>query len=195
MVGAPWGGAKYNFNRKKVIRCYFTERILPSGKPKGNIDAELVLHSMIEYSNYDKAVIVSGDGDFYCLIEYLEKQDKLLRLIIPNRYDFSSLLRKFNTYMLYMNGLKDKLYVYTVSVMLQIPSFWFYFAHGVTSLNAVKPYIKNFTLLVHIHIVCHLLLLPHPSFFVIVPGLLISLICCSPHLYYPCRQTLEHLLL
>lgn len=83
--------------------------ILPSGKPKGNIDAELVLHSMIEYSNYDKAVIVSGDGDFYCLIEYLEKQKKLLRLVIPNRNDFSSLLRKFNAYMLFMNGLKDKL--------------------------------------------------------------------------------------
>jgi len=25
----------------------------------------------IEYSNYDKAVIVSGDGDFYCLHEFL----------------------------------------------------------------------------------------------------------------------------
>lgn len=34
------------------------------GKPKGNIDAELVLHSAaIEYPKYDKAVIVSGDGD------------------------------------------------------------------------------------------------------------------------------------
>src|SRR3989338_8852343 len=30
---------------------------------KGNVDAELVLHSMIEYPNYDKAIIVSGDGD------------------------------------------------------------------------------------------------------------------------------------
>jgi len=83
--------------------------VLPSGKPKGNIDAELVLHAMIEYSNYDKAVIVSGDGDFYCLIEYLEKQNKLLKLIIPNRHDFSSLLRKFASHMLFMNGLKDKL--------------------------------------------------------------------------------------
>ena len=31
---------------------------------KGNVDAELVLHTMIEYPNYDKAIIVSGDGDF-----------------------------------------------------------------------------------------------------------------------------------
>src|SRR3989344_8070644 len=43
------------------------------GKPKGNVDAELVLHAAaIEYQNYDKAVIVSGDGDFGCLHEFLE---------------------------------------------------------------------------------------------------------------------------
>ena len=41
---------------------------------KGNVDAELVLHTMIQYNNYNKAVIVSGDGDFHCLIEYLEKR-------------------------------------------------------------------------------------------------------------------------
>lgn len=35
------------------------------GRIKGNVDAELVLHAMIEYHNYDKAVIVSGDGDFF----------------------------------------------------------------------------------------------------------------------------------
>ena len=64
-------------------------------KIKGNVDAELVLHSMIQYKNYDKAVIVSGDGDFHCLVEYLEGKGKLLKILAPtNRY--SSLLRKFN---------------------------------------------------------------------------------------------------
>lgn len=38
---------------------------------KGNVDADLVLHTMIEYKKYDKAIIVSGDGDFYCLVDYL----------------------------------------------------------------------------------------------------------------------------
>ena len=33
-------------------------------KIKGNVDAELVLHTMIEYPNYDRAIIISGDGDF-----------------------------------------------------------------------------------------------------------------------------------
>ena len=82
---------------------------LPDGRVKGNIDAELVLHTMIEYPNYDKAVIVSGDGDFHCLIEYLKKQDKLEKLIVPNRYKFSSLLRKFASHMAFMNDLRAKL--------------------------------------------------------------------------------------
>ncbi|MCD6134687.1 MAG: NYN domain-containing protein [Candidatus Omnitrophica bacterium] len=82
---------------------------LPDGRVKGNIDAELVLHAMIEYSNYDKAVIVSGDGDFYCLIDYLKKNNKLGRLIVPNRHKFSSLLRKFTKDMTFMNDLRGKL--------------------------------------------------------------------------------------
>src|SRR3989339_1477418 len=32
---------------------------------KGNVDAELVLHAMIQYKNYQQAVVVTGDGDFY----------------------------------------------------------------------------------------------------------------------------------
>src|SRR5438045_3316091 len=47
-----------------------TVRYFVDGKEtyKGNVDAELVLHaSAIEYAHYDKAIIVSGDGDFACL--------------------------------------------------------------------------------------------------------------------------------
>ena len=82
---------------------------LPDETYKGNVDAELVFHTMIQYNNYDKALIVSGDGDFYCLIEYLIKQEKMKRLIIPNKYRFSSLLRKFSHLITFLNGTKQKL--------------------------------------------------------------------------------------
>jgi len=62
---------------------------------KGNVDAELVLHAMIQYKNYNQAVIVTGDGDFHCLIEYLEGKEKLMKILAPTRH-YSSLLRKFN---------------------------------------------------------------------------------------------------
>jgi len=73
------------------------------------VDAELVLHTMIEYPNYDKAIIVSGDGDYYCLIEYLETHNKLSKVFIPNKKSYSSLLRKYNRYMAYVTELRAKL--------------------------------------------------------------------------------------
>lgn len=80
------------------------------GKPKGNVDAELVLHAAaIEYPNYDKAVIVSGDGDFYCLHKYLKRNKKLLRIIIPNTKSESSLLKPFQKYKTFIIYEKQKL--------------------------------------------------------------------------------------
>jgi uncharacterized LabA/DUF88 family protein len=77
---------------------------------KGNVDAELVLHSMIEYPHYNQAIIVSGDGDFYCLVEYLEKNHKLAKIIVPNQ-KYSSLLRKYAKYVFPINIAKEKLKV------------------------------------------------------------------------------------
>ncbi|MCF7830444.1 NYN domain-containing protein [Candidatus Gracilibacteria bacterium] len=81
-----------------------------NGVVKGNCDAELVLHCMIEHENYDKAIIVSGDGDFHCLIDYLIKKNKLAKVGIPNKKKYSSLLREFrHPYFFYISNLKDKL--------------------------------------------------------------------------------------
>src|SRR3972149_7187426 len=80
------------------------------GKPKGNVDADLVLHAAaVEFSKYDKAVIVSGGGDFYCLHEYLKKKQKLLRIIVPNSKSESSLLRSFQKYKTFIEFEKHKL--------------------------------------------------------------------------------------
>ncbi len=64
---------------------------------KGNVDADLVLWAMKEMSNYEKAIIVSGDGDFYTLIEYLAEKNRLLKILTPNRY-YSSLFNKFEDF-------------------------------------------------------------------------------------------------
>lgn len=79
------------------------------GKIKGNVDAELVLNAMKEIPNYDKALIISGDGDFCCLIDYLKKMNKLLNLMIPDVNQYSSLLRKFSPDIVFMNNLRGKL--------------------------------------------------------------------------------------
>ncbi|MDP3965868.1 MAG: NYN domain-containing protein, partial [bacterium] len=81
------------------------------GTTKGNCDAELVLQAMIEYGNYDKAVIVTGDGDFYCLVNHLLEKERLSVLLIPDRLRFSALLKfkEFRHYLRFMNDLREKI--------------------------------------------------------------------------------------
>lgn len=98
-----------NLQKYGYILVFKNTLTLPKGTVKGNVDAELVLHTMIEFPNYDKAVIVSGDGDFYCLVDHLIRRDKFLKLIIPNRYKYSSLYRKSQEYLFFLNGLREKL--------------------------------------------------------------------------------------
>jgi uncharacterized LabA/DUF88 family protein len=99
----------YTFLQSAGFLCVFKPTLeYKDGTTKGNCDAELVLHAMIEYPNYDKAIIVTGDGDFYCLVQYLIEKNKLHSLLIPNRARFSALLKlkEFRQYLKYMNDLK-----------------------------------------------------------------------------------------
>jgi uncharacterized LabA/DUF88 family protein len=75
---------------------------------KGNVDAELVLYAMKELPNYDQAIIVSGDGDFFGLVEYLEEQGKLASLMTPN-WQYSSLLKPFESKIIRLDQQRKQL--------------------------------------------------------------------------------------
>ncbi len=75
---------------------------------KGNVDAELVLEAMIQLNNYEKAVIVTSDGDFACLVKYLSKIDKLSK-VITTHAKYSSLLRQFASFITPVKLIKDKI--------------------------------------------------------------------------------------
>ncbi len=80
------------------------------GKIKGNVDADLVLRAMIEIEAYDKAVIVSNDGDFYSLVEHLRAKDKLKAVLSPNAKYCSGLLKQAaKDRMQFMDDLQNKL--------------------------------------------------------------------------------------
>ncbi len=80
------------------------------GLVKGNVDAELVLQAMIDYHEYKKAVIVTSDGDFYCLVRYLYEKDKLEKVVSPNRDKCSALLKiAARDRIVFMNDLREKL--------------------------------------------------------------------------------------
>lgn len=76
---------------------------------KGNCDAELVLQAMIDLKHYHQAVLVTGDGDFACLVRYLVKERKLKRLIVPDRNRHSFLLHPFRSHTTFLSTMRDRL--------------------------------------------------------------------------------------
>jgi uncharacterized LabA/DUF88 family protein len=114
-IGYKAGNEKfYGFLQRSGYICIFKPTLeLADGRIKGNVDAELVLHAMIEFQHYDRAIIVSGDGDFRCLVEYLLEQKKLAKMLIPNQFKYSGLLKSLatpeNNIFHFMNTLRGKL--------------------------------------------------------------------------------------
>jgi len=81
-----------------------------NGKIKGNIDADLVLRAVLELNDFDKAVIVSSDGDFYSLVQYLYENNKLQVVLSPSEEYCSSLLKQTAKEKIwFMDNLRDKL--------------------------------------------------------------------------------------
>ena len=86
--------------------------VLPDkdGKVKGNVDADLVLQAMIDFTQYGKAIIVTSDGDFYSLVRYLYEHQKLLKVLSPYVKTCSVLLKKSaKEKIVFMDNLRKKL--------------------------------------------------------------------------------------
>lgn len=63
---------------------------------KGNVDTDIVfemMKSLIE-RDVDKLLLVSGDGDFKKVVDYLIEKDKFLKILFPNQKKASSLYKK-----------------------------------------------------------------------------------------------------
>ena len=84
------------------------------GKKKGNVDTDIVfemMKSLIE-DDFDKVVLVSGDGDYKKVVDYLIKKGRFEKILFPNQKKASSLYKKMgNEFFVDLNqrGLKEKL--------------------------------------------------------------------------------------
>ena len=86
--------------------------VVDDKKPKGNIDADLILRAMIDFheNKFDKAVIITSDGDFYSLVDYFYSKEKLKVVISPYFKTCSSLLRNTaKEKIMFLDNLKEKL--------------------------------------------------------------------------------------
>jgi len=93
----PQNRKLYNHLRSSGYELMFKTVVKANhGKPKGNVDAELIVWAMkcIYEKICDKAVIVSGDGDFAVLADFLLEKNKLLKFIVPNYKSMSILIKK-----------------------------------------------------------------------------------------------------
>ena len=86
----------YNHLKSQRYELLFKEVATHENAIKGNVDVNLTLQTMIDYNKYSKAVIVTSDGDYACLVEYLADNGKLECLIACSRGGCSYLLRKLH---------------------------------------------------------------------------------------------------
>jgi uncharacterized LabA/DUF88 family protein len=85
------------------------------GKKKGNVDADIIFSIMKRLylkEKFDKVVLVSGDGDYKMLVDFLIEQGKFEKILFPNRRFSSSLYKSLSRYyFVYLDddGVKRKI--------------------------------------------------------------------------------------
>lgn len=70
------------------------------GKKKGNVDADIIFSIMKKlYQNeeFDRIVLVSGDGDYKRMVDFLIEEKKFRKVLFPNKKFASSLYKKLGS--------------------------------------------------------------------------------------------------
>ena len=70
----------------------------------------LIFKPTLDYNKYKKKKIKGNvDAELVCLVDYLHKKNKLLKIIIPNQKSYSILLKEFLNNAVFVTSLKEKL--------------------------------------------------------------------------------------
>jgi uncharacterized LabA/DUF88 family protein len=78
------------------------------GKKKGNVDSDIIFAAMkkVHETGFNgKIVLVTGDGDYKMLVDYLLERKQFAKLLFPNRKYVSSLYKPLGSE--YLSGLTD----------------------------------------------------------------------------------------
>lgn len=69
------------------------------GKKKGNVDTDIVftvMRALYLREDFDKIVLVSGDGDYMMMVDFLIKERKFAKILFPDQSRSSSLYKKID---------------------------------------------------------------------------------------------------
>jgi uncharacterized LabA/DUF88 family protein len=83
----------------------FKQTVSVGEKIKGNCDAELVLKTVSDFYTkfFDSCILVTGDGDFGCLVEFLKENNSITSILAPDKNKCSFLLRNKNIEITFLN--------------------------------------------------------------------------------------------
>jgi len=85
----------YNKIQKAGFIVVFKEHSnLSKSKKKGNIDTDMVfeiMKNLIDNQNFSKIILISGDGDYKKLVNYLISKNRFEKILFPNKKFASSL--------------------------------------------------------------------------------------------------------
>lgn len=83
------------------------------GKKKGNVDSDIIFHAMkkmYKKDDFNKIILVSGDGDYKLLVDFLIEEKRLEKILFPNRKFASSLYKKLGSeYFDTLENVKNKI--------------------------------------------------------------------------------------
>ena len=83
------------------------------GKKKGNVDADIIFNimkKMYKKEDFNKIILVSGDGDYKPLVDFLIEERRFEKILFPNKKFASSLYKKLGSqYFDYLENIKDKI--------------------------------------------------------------------------------------
>ncbi len=101
----------YEFIEKAGYCIIFREISKTATGIKGNCDSDLIFRLGMEFWNFDKALIVSGDGDFFPILEVLYELKKLAVVMAPNKHMCSQryFMLKENQELVFMNNFREKI--------------------------------------------------------------------------------------
>ena|SRR3989338_206165 len=91
----PKNAKRYQYLQECGFILIFKETISVGTSIKGNCDAELVLKTVSDFyrKEFTKCLLITGDGDFGCLVEFLKEEKVLAGVLAPNKEKCSFLLR------------------------------------------------------------------------------------------------------
>lgn len=81
------------------------------GRTKGNVDGELILRIAKDFyeNNLESTLLVSGDGDYHCIVEFLKEKKIPVSIVSPNKKYLSLLLKRTNVPIIILDNFTQKL--------------------------------------------------------------------------------------